>query len=463
MSLAVYIRSIAGELVLLFFCVWALEMLVMDGFYVDASLQFGPLPALVSAVLLIAAYAAAFKQRFLLAGGVIVGALVVGVIAAAMAFSGSADAYADVYGNLFWAAVVVVVVTMAGFLLTRTLGGAGFWFAGCVFVAALVQMLFRTGRLWLSLLVLFTSLALLVFRNFRIGQASVDSASGVSNLANFAVATVPLALLIGVACAVWFAIIAPMNPGVVDAHLITEYRKENVEQVRGVGNVQMEVDTSMTSDELVDGERFTTDDLKVDPNADKAVEAKAAQTAGTASQSELSDESGGAGSAGESAGERDTLDRQSPERQFDPISYTEHRAPFQVLLIGLSLILLLLLAYFLVRRYRRRRRQGNPRDQMSEIYLFLVGKLARIGFPVPPGATLADYSHSTKARMETMRNETRVPFSYLTETYAKTAYAAHEPSEEELAAFVAYYQHFWKAARKHLGNVRYFFKSFRLG
>ena len=469
MSLAGYAKERAGELVLLLVCVWALETLVMDGFYVDEGLQFGPVPLAVSAVLLSALYLSAFKQRFWLAGGVVVAVLVVGVFAGAMALSGNANAYADEYGNWFWAAVVVVAVTVGGFLLTRTLTGAGIWFVVCVFSVALVQMLFETGRLPYSLLVLLASLGLLVFCNFRIGQASVDSATGTSSLANFALATIPTALLIGIACAVWFGLIAPLNPPVVDAHLITEYRKESIEQVRGVGNVQMQVDTSMTSDQLVEGDRFTTDDLVIDESADKAVEAKAAQEASTPAESDSNDESGGADADGESAGARDKLDRDSPEDRWDAMSYTEH-IPWVVFAFALVLLLFAAFAaYFVLRRLHRRRRLENmvsaatTAEQVGNIYRFLMGKLALVGFAMPSGATLEEFSSNAKRSMGQMRLEIRVPFEALTDVYQKVTYGAYEPTEEEVVLFVAFYERFWKAARKQLGNVRYFFRSFKLG
>lgn len=469
MSLGAYTRASIGEFALLLLCVWALETLVMDGFYVSEGLQFGVVPACASAVLLIACYFAAWRHRTLLVGSILVIALVAALIAVSLALSGSPNAYEDAFGNWFWAAVAIAVVTVGGFLLTRTVAGAGAWFVSSIFAAALVQMMFETGRLWLVVAVLFSSLALLVYRNFRVGMAQLDSASDVSALAVFLVATVPLVALIGLAGLVWVAIIAPLDPPTIDPHLIVEYRKENIEQVRGVGNTQMRVNTEMTSDSLVEGDRFTTDDLLIDEEADTAIDAKAVEQASTPEESPQDEGAGGAESSGESAGNREEIDRESIEDRWDAISYTE-RVPLMVILAAiLGLLLLLLLAYFLLRRWYRARRlerfllAGDAGEQAGSIYLFLLGKLSLLGFSVPTGSTLAEYARDSKQGMEPIRLETRVPFSYLTEVYAKVAYADYQPTEDELAAFVGYYLRFWKAVRRYLGNVRYFFKSFRLG
>lgn len=464
-----YIRAVVGEFVLLLVCSWALEVVVMDGFYVTETLQFGPVPPLVSAVLLAVLYATAFKQRYLLPGAIITAVLIVAVLAASLVLSDVADVYTDAYGSWFWAAVVLVVVTVGGFLLTRTLVGSGIWFIVCIFSTALVQMMFETGRLGLSAVVLFTSLALLVYRNFRVGQESLDSAVGVSNVANLVVATVPVAALMGIACVVWFAVIAPLSPGVIDAKLIVEYRRENIEQVRGVGNVQMNVNTEMTSDQLVDGDRFTTDDLLVDEQADTAISAKALEQAGSPSQSNPDDETGGADSEGEAAGSREALDRDSTDSVWDAVSYTQQVPLALIIGLSLALIALVIAMYFLLRRWHRQKRlermvaSGDAGDQVKLLYLFLLKKLAILGFAVPSGTTLAEFTRDTRINMEQIRLETRVPFSVLTDTYLKVAYGAYVPTEEEVAVFVAYYLRFWKAARSYLGNFRYFFRSFRLG
>ena len=469
MKLADYLRSCIGEFVLLLLCTWSLEVLVMDGFYVSGELQFGPVPAIVSAVLLLVMYLAAWRQRGLLVGAIATVVVVAVVIGGSLVMSGGPDPYADAYGNWFWAAVVCVAVTVAGFLLTRTLVGAGAWFVLCVFVAALVQMFFESQLLPFTLAVLFSSLSLLVFCNIRTGQTRVDSSSGTSNVAGLVAACAPVLVFVGVACVAWFAVIAPLNPGVLDVKLLTEYRKENIEQVRGVGSEQMQVNTDMTSDQLVEGDRFTTDDLKVDEDAETSIDAKAVEESSTPAETESNDEAGGSAAQGQTAGERETLERESLEERWSPESYTMHLAWLPFVLAGLGVLVLAVVTYFLVRRMLRRRRlerllsEGGTREQVTGLYLFIMQDLGKLGFALPNGTTIIDHARNTRTRMETIRLETRVPFDMLTGIYEKTAYGDYEPDEDEVAAFAAYYLRFWKAARKQLGSVRYFFRSFRLG
>jgi hypothetical protein len=76
--------------------------------------------------------------------------------------------------------------------------------------------------------------------------------------------------------------------------------------------------------------------------------------------------------------------------------------------------------------------------------------------------TLGEYANSSARSMDMFTEETRVAFGDLTKTYEASAYGRCVPTEDEIVPFVAYYLSFWKAARTHLGNLRYFFRSFRL-
>ena len=467
MSILGYARDNVWEFVLLVASTWACSVLLMDGFYTDPAVQFGPLPAVLCALLCAVLYAAAFKRDKLAIGVAAVAVVVVLIIAGALAFSSSGDPYADVQGNLLWAAICVVVACIAGFALSRTLLGAELWFAFCIICAAFAQMLFESGLLLYTVAVLLASLALLVYRNCRTGEAQdFQAAPSGTGLTRFLVSVLPTLVLIGIACVVWFGVIAPLNPGVVDIELLTEYRKQDITQVRGVGDTQMVVDTSLTSSELVDGERFTTDDLAINQKSETVVEAKSEQAESLLSSGR---KSGGGAASGQSGGARDDIDVESPDQRWDAISYTSV-VPFLLVLLALvALLVLAVVLYFVWRRSVREKRlarilsEGDARTQVRDLYLFLVEKLGRLGFAVPAGATLTVFAHDAAFRMGSLREETHVPFSVLTDTYTKVAYGNYEPTEDDVVPFVTYYEYFWKAARNHLGNVRYFFKSFRLG
>ena len=173
MSLGAYLKSSVWEFALLLVSCWCLGVVIMDGFYVDEWLQFGAAPLLSTAVLLLALYLAAWRHDRMPVGIVATVVVVAVLVGGSMALSTAGSSYDDVFGNYLWAAVVVVLCTLAGFALTRTLAGAGAWFVVCIFLCSLVQALFETGRVGFPFAVLVTALAMVVYRNFRIGFGSI--------------------------------------------------------------------------------------------------------------------------------------------------------------------------------------------------------------------------------------------------------------------------------------------------
>lgn len=462
MSFPGYMKGLALEFVLVLACSWALSVVVMEGFWVDSGLRFGPVPVAVEALVLVAYYYAAWMRNRIYIGVGVVLVVVAGVVSVSMAMSTGQNVYDDVAENYLVAALCMVLSVSACFLLTRTLAGSAVSFIAVVVACALIQAFYEQGLLGYSLVAFLSALALVVWRNCMLSQLRADVLQRVSQPANFAFSVLPVLLCAGLALVVWFAFIAPLNPGILRLELIRDPRVADTVQVKGVGDARMEVDTSTTSDNLTDGEMFTTDKLKVDPLSYKEVPARSVPE--EALQDADADQSGGS-----SSGNRETLNQASTERQYDAVSYS--LAPvIAILLVVLALLLVAaIIAYFILRRrHRIKRLEGflagrTGSEQVRSIYLFLLPKMGRIGFSVPNGATLSSWSEASARNMEGLRDETKVPFDVLTKTYVRCAYGCYEPSEDEVVPFVAFYEGFWKAARVHLGNLKYFFKSFRLG
>jgi hypothetical protein len=311
----------------------------------------------------------------------------------------------------------------------------------------------------MSVVASLSALALVVHRNFRLGLAGADVARRPSYVGGFVSSVMPVCAAGTLALVAWFAIIAPLDPGVMKITLITDYRQLPIEEYKGTADEQPSFNYDLTSQNLVEGFFYTTDDLKVDPNASVIIDASSLLQQQLEQRAQQSAASG--------SGTHESLDEESTDPQFDALSWS---VVFPMILAAIALVVLLILAivaYFVSRRAWRKRRlvrilAQEPRAQVESLYRFVLGRLGRLGFKVPAGMTLGEYATNAARSMDMLSTETRVSFEELTQTYEACAYGRYVPTEDEILPFVAYYLSFWKAARTHLGNLRYFFRSFRL-
>jgi ABC-type multidrug transport system fused ATPase/permease subunit len=465
MSLGTYLRQNTGEYLLLLLSVWSVSVVGFNAYFLDSLLDsagYAARAALalgVSAILLLALYAASYRRRRLVIGAIGYLLLLALLIGASLALSAGEDLYADTEGNYLYLALVMAVSATGGFLLTRTLGGSALWFLAAAFSCTVVQAFYQTGEVVLSVTASLSALALIVHRNFRLGLQNADVVRKASHSGTFVSSVTPVVASGALALLAWFVIIAPLDPSVMKITLITDYRQLPIEEFKGTADEHPTLSFELTSQELVEGFPYTTDDLKEDPNALVTIDAASVFEQQLQQQVE---ESAAAGS-----GAHDVLDPDSEEETFDPLSWSVVFPMIIVAIVVTVLVILAIVAYFVGRRLWRRRRlrrmlAQSPRAQIESLYLFTLSRLARLGFKVPRGMTLSEYAKNSARSMDMLTEETRVAFSELTEGYEAVSYGKCEPTEAEVVPFVAYYLGFWKAARTHLGNLRYFFKAFWL-
>ncbi len=468
MSVVQYMRHRAVEALLVVLGSWCVCCVGVHAFFLDSMLDSmgsagrAALCLVLCAVLVGALYAVAWQRRRLGVGIAAYVVLLAALVAAALALSGGENPYEDAEGNFFYFAVLLALCPTAAFLLARTLAGSVVWFVATAFSCSLVQAFYASDEFFFSIAASLLGLALIVNKNVALGAQGADVAKEAPPGRILATSTVPVALVGALALGAWFGIIAPMDPGVAKITLVTEYRQLPIQELRGTAEEYPVLNFDMTTQNLVEGFYYTTDDLLEDPNSPVTVDAASML------QQQLEQEVSGSGSGSASGGgEQQSFDQEAPEETYDTVSYSE-QFPLVVLVLALLLAAAAaVVAYFALRRVRRRERLVGyldlaPRQQVENIYAFLLSRLERIGLGVPAGATLAEFAGSAARQMAVLDSETHVPFAELTEVYQECAFGRREPTEEDVVAFAAYYLNFWKAARAHLGSFKYFFKSFRL-
>ena len=447
MTFAAYLKGAVWEFLLSSIAAVALMCTLLHGFYVDPGLQYSPIPALSVVIPIALLYALAFNKRTLRIGAVVYALAVICVLGACAA--ATPDILADNESNLLLFAICAFVTSLAVFALGRTRTSAAFLFIIGTFIIVFIQFFYERYELVYALLFIFSSLALVVYKNY---QRSVETARSVKKVAfapGFAVAALAVLVSVGLGSIVWFAIIAPLNPPAADIKLITEYHALETKQVRGVADMFLVPNLDMTSSHTNDDER-TTDDLQI-------VEGGREVPANGKMESD---------SQGQSGGSSMGIDLSSLNEAFDFQNYDQ--GDWIRFIVVVVAIVLIIAGYFLGRRaWRARRlaaiRQLAPEQQAEKLYLFLVTRFGRIGLGMAPGQTVHEYALATASGMERFDTESGVAFSDLSDVYAQVAYGKDEHITQESAdKFTAYYRSFWKACRSYLGTFKYFLKSFRL-
>ena len=452
------------EIIFVFLSSWGMAQVGYNGFYIS-DVQHGLLPPVIIFMLVLVLFVAASSRRRWVPVGILYVLIVAALVAASMALSGGKGGFrTDQAGSYLYFMLVTVASPTLCFLMSRILPGCALWFAVVAFTCAIVDALYDFNEYAFSLIASTSGLALLLWRNASSGKLQFRE-KGAASPVSRGFTSLGLALSgLAVAAVVWFAIISPLDPGHLNVKLFTEYIHQPTIEMQGVASINPVYDFSRKSDNLVDGDRDQVTDLKVDDNATDEVEARALRE-----WQQRKEDNPGSKGGGNSAGTQDTIDESSTQRQFEAMNYLDD-FPWPLVVIAVVALLLIaaIVAFFLLRRRRRFERlakllDAEPRAQVEGLYSFLLVRLGRIGFKVPEGQTLSEWSRGSARRMDTVCESTGVSFEDCTATYCEcAAYGQREPSQEEVDRLVAFYDGFWRGARAHLGNVRYFFKSFRL-
>ncbi len=448
-----YVAQSIWDFVLVATCAVSLTYVVLRGFYVSAAIQGGLLPALVVLVLTFLLFVVGSSRRLLLPGAIAYGLLVLGGCLAAAALTSGSVFYDNEANYLIFFLMCALVSTLVYCMTRKRLASVVLLMVG-IFTCGWIEFFYAYGDVLPSLAFLLACIACTVYKNYQLSARTATSVRGVSFPVGFAMAAGTALLAIGVAALVWVCVIAPLNPSALNIKLITEHRaKETVEQ-KGTSTEYLTPDTSMTSDQTTDASRTTDDLVRTDDGEP--------EPARPLSNTSVSEET-------ESAGSFLGIDVETLEEAFD----FEGNPYLEEIARALALLLLVLVPlYFIGRRWWRRRRLAKilarpPTEQVFALFMFLTDRLARVGVEIPAGATVLEFALNNQNTLlyfneAASTKEAPVSFLALTQTYVACAYGKAEATEEEAAAFAAYYRGFWKAARKQLGNGRYFVKSFTL-
>lgn len=421
---------------------------ILSCFYVDPQIQHGPVPAIIVAACMLAMFLCAINRRIMRIGIPLYAiAIVASWICAASLSEGSA--FADVETNAMIYVMASTLSATATFLLARTRIGSAILFMAGILILAIIQFLYEGYDLaWLVIFVV-ASLAIVIYRNFLSSVQGADSVRSANFLAGFIVALVTSCASVGIGAAAWFGVIAPMAPDAFQIKLVTETRSLEMVLAKGTSSVYMTPDTSLTSDITNDDIR-TTDDAKEDPGG-TPTPANGVDTSGNTKNPN---------NAGSFLGENiDSL-----EDMFDLANY-DFRT-YALLALAIALIAGIVM-YFIFRRQNRMfklmwMQKLGAYAEAPILYKSIMRKLKRLGIEPAPGQTLTDFAKANEEHMRYFNEASKESFREITEAYVRSVYGAAPFDANDIYKMERFYTSFWKGAFKHLGPIKYFFKSFRL-
>ena len=448
-----YLRSALWDFVLTLGVTSSLCYTLLNCFYIAESLQYGPVPALVCAAVLVALFGISANRSVSRIGIPVFAIALVASWVAAAAVTPDGAYLVDSESNYLIFVMCTTVTAVVCFALSRRVPGAALLFIAGSFIVGIVQFLYDRGDVVWSVLFVASSLALIVFKNYQLSLRSSTGLKKVAFAPGFAVALCTALVAVGLGCGIWFGVLAPLNPPAAEIKLLTEYRALETVRIKGVADVYQVPNIDMTSDKTNDGER-TTDDIK------ESADGRPYPATGEGESQENEPEDSKTPPSSSFSG----INMDSTNDMFDFLNYKQIK--WTALIVSIMLIAAIV-AYFVGRRVLRKRRLARVQqmpvsEQVKELYLFFVNRFERLGIRIAPGQTLGDYAVANAATMEQFDREAGASFASLTQDYIAAAYGNQELGEASSRKFADYYNAFWKACRRKLGAPRYLLKSFRL-
>lgn len=445
-SVKAFARARVVELVFLLAASSALFSTVTFGFHVDDALRANV--ALIvgwSALVLVALASASYSPRSVAVGIPVIAVAGFGGMTAVSLAQGF-GLFDDAYGNLGFFLLLGFLCALFTHLGTRRKGLALAYLVLGVMTCALVQFLYENSLVAQMLVYLLAGVALYVLAAQRAAVGSGgDAPQRLSVLGAGAVLCVVAA---GLACAVFFAGIAPLNPPTHDLKLITKYYALEEVHVSGLQEIEHKQDADKRSDETDDGDDTTN---RTD---DESEEAQGDQSA--------NDEVG-------ANGEQDLGSQGIAITGFDEATGAVRyfiTFPYWLLaLLGAALLVALTIAAKRLVRWRRfeRMRALPPREAVVVFYLFFEGRLARLGVKRPETLTPLEHARQNASQYAPFEEGAEgASYYHLAQGYCACVYGAGVPDERVPQECEQLYRVFYRNACRQVGKVRYFFTKFWL-
>lgn len=381
--------------------------------------------------------------------------IAVGMCVASVLFSTQPNPVADVEGNAFAAFVVMAIVNIVVFLMTRTHGRCVLLFAAGSFTCGLVQFLYTTNMLVAAVVFILCALLAVALQSFA--DTALKASAGARGLSpkltrkaglmGAVMALVSCAL----ACVVVIGVIMPLNPPHTTIKLFTiqlAYEEVNLKTGVELDEGAKKSATSSTIDESLAPR--TTTDKKDDQYAEQKIENSSdnAQASKDYLSSQYSD-----------------VDLSSGLEGLQSIALNKE-IPWAGIIAG-AIAVLLVLIFALPRIVRAARlariKKLTPAAQVNALYAFFIRRFAMLGLAKPPELSPVEYANCYRDRIYPYAGaQEACTFDHLTAMHVEGVFAGRAPQTDELECLYALYRDFYARCAKKLGFLSFNFRHITL-
>lgn len=439
-----YLKAAAFDFLLCLVASCAIGYATCGAFFVSSGLQGSPIALVAGAgIPLVLLFTAAYNKRSMVIGGIAVALVLAIACFVAAGTSGAAWVFEEVESNPAPFILIMFGSATMTFLCTRKRWMSRVYLIAAALEVCFVEFLYRPGY-WPALLVVLASLgAMVVCRNYRANLREV-STDRISFASAFGVGIGYCLVVLGMACALFFLVVVPLNPGFVEFKPFTRYMNYETIEMTGIGDAAATTDENNRTNQ-------TNESLEESSNLD--------DSSGDSSQGDESNMNpkdnpfiGTLQDFGNSA-------TKSLQEMFNFLIANPHYG----FLILFALIVVLSSPYWvkklLRRRWYRKTCRLPARQRLERLYGFFLRGFRLLGVQPASGMTLAEFAESSKGALLSFgSNESKTTFGDLTRMHNECVYGNREPTDEEMQCFDSFYRGFYRSFVDACGRAKYVFK-----
>lgn len=372
-------------------------------------------------------------------------AVSIAICVVAVFAAGDSNPVADVEGNAFCAMVVLCVVNVLVFSLTRKHATCVLLFGAGCFTCGFVQFLYTTNMLVAAVVFAACSAMMIALRGYldtKLTMINAPAGSLANKIALIGV-LVPLGACL-LACVVVIGIIMPLNPPHTTIKLFTTYLAYEEINVKTGVELDDSADKTVTSSTIDESLPLrTSTDKKTDDYAEQKIENSSANSQKTKDylSKQYSDVDLSAGFEG-----------------LQAIALNKS-IPWVLIILGILLVIVLL-AFVpprLVRVMRLAKIKQAPKDKQVEmLYSFFLSRFGKLGFAKPETLSPVQYANLFRERIFPYAGaQDACTFDHLTALLVWQRFAGIQPDEKDLECMYALYEEFYRKCRSELGFASY--------
>lgn len=412
-----------------------------QGFYIPDSAADNILLALVFSVgVLLYCFSGNYNKRTMIVFSVLF-VVIIAVLFLALHAGGkdivdTKDSATSIYIYYIAALIIPTVV----FLLSRTRLGLAVLFLAGIYLYALNAFLKFETKPWCLIIFIHAAIVMYLMRQYRIMILKNNTSEpAFGQFAGSTAGTVVLAIMLGTL--LFFGLIRPLAPPVMDLKLIAKYLSYQILEMIGVTEQYQQPDQNSESNLNNDQQQETSEKEETDEKSNEET------------QAEEGDEL-----------ERPDTGANEDKEALRSVSW-EHSRLLLAILITLAVVAAIVSA-FLLKLWNRKKQMarlqlGDSRQQVIDTYRFCLEKFAKIGFPRPAQYTELEYADSCYDRLAPYLKGS-VDLDEMTDLFIDARYEGRDIPEEEAERFAGIYPAFLRNYRHLHGNFRYLLRFFTL-